>query len=161
MKNLYILVLFMSLCCPYHFVKAEAPKVPSSQNDPMKPSIAEDEITRYEYLSPFGDYSKLDFIIRTNKKEYLPGEPIYVCFSVKNNSEEDVHINMFQQSRFFTHLWKLVDSKNEQPAWTRHGAKLSKSNEKQLDQNINFFGVSTGDFATPNSSKAKNTIYMT
>lgn len=140
MKILYTIAFFVSLFCLYSHTKAEPPKTPPFQkHDPMESSIGEDEIIRYEHLLHSGDYSKLDFIIRTNKKEYALGEPVYIRFYVRNNSEEDIHINMFQRSLHFTHLWKLVDSKNERPAWTRHGEKLSKSNEKQLNQNANFF----------------------
>jgi len=80
-----------------------------------------DGIRRYYFLPAHGDYTKLKLIIRSNRKDYNPGDSINIHFFVHNDSGSEVHIDTSYSMYPFAHLWKLFHSNYDEavkmPEW--------------------------------------------
>ena len=54
------------------------------------------------FLWAHGDYTKLKLIIRSDKKDYDPGEPVKLMFFLRNDSKSEIHV---QESFGIEHSW--------------------------------------------------------
>ena len=80
-----------------------------------------DGIRRYGFLEAHGDYTKLKLIIRSEKKDYGPGDPVEITFFVRNDSDGRVHLGPGLGELHYTHFWKLFHSNSEEVLKTPKG----------------------------------------
>jgi hypothetical protein len=88
---------------------------------------------KVEYVAD-GDYSKLQYIIFSNKKQYQLGEPIYIWSRIKNNSE--YYVVLGEPLSFFgTDYVKIINDNREKAPMTQYGKtryEIQEKNESEL-----------------------------
>jgi hypothetical protein len=90
----------------------------------------------YGRLSAHGDYSKLKLIVRFNQNEYYCGEPVYITFFVRNDSDDLVHLDPNISPRSFIFLWKLENSQKKPVPYTPLGTEFILERKKHNKNGI-------------------------
>ena len=91
----------------------------------------DDGVRYYEGLHAHGDYPKLKFIIRTKKMDFYPGEPIWIKFYVRNDSDSEIHIWGLTSAKNYTHLWKLFHSNYDEVVKTQKWEEEFQKHKRQ------------------------------
>jgi len=92
-----------------------------------------DGIRRYGHLEAHGDYTKLKLIIRTEKKDYCPDDPVDIIFFVRNDSDREVHIGPGFGWQHFFQFWQLFHSNSEEVLKTPKGETASQVQPRAPD----------------------------
>jgi len=82
-------------------------------------------------LKAYGDYTKLKLIIRSEQRDYNPGEHVDIKFFVRNESDSEVHIWGLAPTRCCAHLWKLFHSNYEEAARTPKWEEIIQKRKQQ------------------------------
>ena len=98
----------------------------------------------YMGLPAHGDYTKLKLIVRSEKMNYYPGEPVWIKFYVRNDSDSDVHIQRCGSSINRIDLWKLFHSNYDEPLKTSKGEKRSQLGKQQVGRETSIWGIESG-----------------
>ena len=121
--NCYKILLFASfgILVSIKLIFCEEPQeLPIEDRNPAMYADAANGIRYYRHLVAHGDYTRLKLIIRSDKKDYGPDEPVNIKFFVRNNSNSEIHLKEFFLPLFF-HLWKLFHSNYDEVIKTSKG----------------------------------------
>ena len=98
-------------------------EVPIEDSDPEKYRDTPDSVRHYRHLYAHGDYTKLKLIVCSEKMDYYPGDPVYLKFYVRNDSNGAIHIDKAALPRHYAYLWKLFHSNDDEvektPKWEK------------------------------------------
>ena len=70
--------------------------------------VMEKPFEYFDDLPPSGDYSKLKYVLRTNKTKYKEAEPVFLRLFLKNESEETIHVCIGGDPGWTVQSWSLV-----------------------------------------------------
>ena len=93
------------------------------------------------YLEAHGDYTKLKLIVRSRKPDYNFGEPVWIKFYVRNDSDSEIHMRQMPLASHSSHFWKLFHSNYDEvvktPKWEKiFQERIQLRQLSQLDQLI-------------------------
>jgi len=126
----------------------ESKEVPHEDSNPGYYRDGSDGIRYYGRLEAHGDYSKLKLIIRTKKRDYNFGEPVWIKFYVRNDSDGEIHIVGHHSVRWEAHLSKLFHSNYDEvvktPIWEEEFQKRIQRRDYDHREGIAPWGMESG-----------------
>jgi len=70
--------------------------------------VTEKSFERFDDLQPSGDYSKLKYVLRTNKTKYKEAEPVFLRLFLQNESEDTIHVCVGGDPCWTAQSWSLI-----------------------------------------------------
>jgi len=70
--------------------------------------VTEKLFERFNDLPPSGDYSKLKYVLRSNKTQYKEAEPVFLRLFLKNESDDAINICVGGDPCWTAQSWSLV-----------------------------------------------------